>query len=663
MPNGDQVQFPDDMPKDQIRSLILSKFPDAGKQAAASVDDHGLAHRQAMTAAEKAVSPITEYPRNYQEMNLEAQHQVGRGVDQLKSAFSNAKSLYEEGGPQSLWEGVKGAGNVAAGALGYVGSPISAAYRSIAGQPIEDVTGIPREQTEFALQLATPGIGMTKLPEAPGLPVNPGKFVPASDTTIAPTPGQEVAAAANRLSETGAPVEVPKAVATDSMALQRIAATAKNVPLGGDPLVKSAERTLEQLGTKASEVAGGYGGGTVEGSGEAASTGIKNWITGESKAKVNKLYDQVDNLVNPESTTPLVNTRNVAAEIKAEYDAAHLQPGKAVNLIEEAAASDGLTYQGIKTLRTKIGEAMDSGILPEGMSGGDLKRIYGALTDDLRNSVLVGGSPKAVAQFDRANDYYKLVSDRRESLAKIVGADGNVPVEKVFDRLQAMASSSSRGDHVKLAQARKAIGADDWNEFVSGVVAKLGRDAEGNFSPERFITDYGKMSDSGKNILFRSGGKGDLAQHLDDIAKVSSRFKELQKFANKSGTAQSVIGGGIGAGLMPALHGDIVSPLGTIGTVVGARVLSYALSRPATAASVAKLVRAQTSIAASPSPANIAAYALASRNLISTLGEKAKGVAVPDFLRALQGPSPAGADGLRIYVSPDKPAGAQNEQR
>lgn len=31
MPNGDQVQFPDDMPADQIKSMILKKFPDAGQ--------------------------------------------------------------------------------------------------------------------------------------------------------------------------------------------------------------------------------------------------------------------------------------------------------------------------------------------------------------------------------------------------------------------------------------------------------------------------------------------------------------------------------------------------------------------------------------------------------------------------------------------------------
>lgn len=34
MPNGDQVAFPDDMPADQIKALILAKFPNAAKAAA-----------------------------------------------------------------------------------------------------------------------------------------------------------------------------------------------------------------------------------------------------------------------------------------------------------------------------------------------------------------------------------------------------------------------------------------------------------------------------------------------------------------------------------------------------------------------------------------------------------------------------------------------------
>jgi hypothetical protein len=278
---------------------------------------------------------------------------------------------------------------------------------------------------------------------------------------------------------------------------------------------------------------------------------------------------------------------------------------------------------------------LNGGILPEGVSGGELKRIYGALSKDLERSVSSAGGPQAKAAFDRANRYYGLASERRESLAKIVGADGNAPAETVFSRIEAMAGSTARADVSKLAQARKAIGSEDWNEVASTVVSRLGRDVEGNFSPQRFVTAYEKLSDAGKSVLFRSGDKAGLADHLDDIAKVSSRFKELQKFANPSGTGRTVLGGGIGTGLW-------MDPLSTIGTVAGGRALAMALARPASAASVAKLAKAQQALVVSPSASKVAAYTLAARNLISTLELKA--VTPADFLKSMQGPVPARAE-------------------
>jgi hypothetical protein len=116
--------------------------------------DHGLSERQKLSPIGKALNPITSYPETYQRMNREAQDQVSRGVGQLGN------------GP---WETTKGLGNIALGSAGFVASPINAAYRSIIGQPVEDVTGIPREYTEFGAQLATPGLGMTRLPKAPGV--------------------------------------------------------------------------------------------------------------------------------------------------------------------------------------------------------------------------------------------------------------------------------------------------------------------------------------------------------------------------------------------------------------------------------------------------------------------------------------------------------------
>lgn len=64
MPNGDQVQFPDDMPNDQIKSLILKKFPDAGGQS--SLRDRALNSLppELREYARKALSPA----------DLEGQH-------------------------------------------------------------------------------------------------------------------------------------------------------------------------------------------------------------------------------------------------------------------------------------------------------------------------------------------------------------------------------------------------------------------------------------------------------------------------------------------------------------------------------------------------------------------------------------------------------------
>lgn len=118
--------------------------------------DHGLSERQKLSPLGKAINPLTSYWDTYKTMNKEAREQASHGAGQLAH-------------PDSAWDFAKGAGNVALGGLGYVTSPINAGYRSVVGQPIEDVTGIPREYTEFTGQMLTPGLGMTKLAKAPGV--------------------------------------------------------------------------------------------------------------------------------------------------------------------------------------------------------------------------------------------------------------------------------------------------------------------------------------------------------------------------------------------------------------------------------------------------------------------------------------------------------------
>jgi hypothetical protein len=66
-----------------------------------------------------------------------------------------------------LWEKAKGAGTAALGAASYVASPINAALRVAVGNPVEQLTGVPKEYSEFAAGLALPGIGLTRATPKP----------------------------------------------------------------------------------------------------------------------------------------------------------------------------------------------------------------------------------------------------------------------------------------------------------------------------------------------------------------------------------------------------------------------------------------------------------------------------------------------------------------
>jgi hypothetical protein len=243
-------------------------------------DDHGLARRQQMSQVEKAVSPITEYPRNYQEMRQEAEHQVGRGVGQLTGALSKASGdLSQPGELGNLWEATKGAGNVALGSLGFVASPLSALYRSIVGQPLEDVTGIPREQTEFAAQLATPGIGFTQLAKAPGAaPLGPLIRPPAE------VPRPVVAEAAQRLNEAGLPVDVPRAI-TGGRVAQETGQSVSKIPYAGEPIGTAIHTKLpQQLEEARNAVAAEHGAGSGANVANRVRTTLEEGAAAETQA-------------------------------------------------------------------------------------------------------------------------------------------------------------------------------------------------------------------------------------------------------------------------------------------------------------------------------------------------------------------------------------------
>lgn len=379
-------------------------------------------------------------------------------------------------------------------------------------------------------------------------------------------------------------VQLPAAVASENMATQRVASTLRNVPGGGDPLVKSSERAIRQLGEAADNTVAGFGGSNPYTAGGAAREAIEVGWAGRTKEIGNKLYGNVDHLVDKTVQTPLEATRKAATEILGEQAASRISgPGKAVSFVREAIDDPkGLTYEGVKNLRTRVGEMLKNknALASSGVSERELQRIYAGLSDDLSSSVRNAGGDKAVSAFERANAFNRNVAGRKESLRKLIGAEND---EAVYNRIVSAASDKGSANFDLLRQARNAVGKDAWDEVAGTVVSRMGRDAEGAFSPSRFLTDYGKLSPAGKGMLFNSTGRGELARSLDDLAAVSSKFKDLQKFANPSGTAQGGIGAALGAGLY-------AEPVTAISALLGARGMSMVLSKPAAVRATTKFL-------------------------------------------------------------------------
>lgn len=381
-------------------------------------------------------------------------------------------------------------------------------------------------------------------------------------------------------------VEVPRYLATDSTAVPQVAASIKNVPFAGQPIVRSAERLSEQLGQAKSGIAGI--GGTPESAGERAKSGLTSFIQTGSKKPVSAAYEAVDALIDPEVRVPLDNTRDMIGQIMAERTRARI-PGqsKAVQTVFDAVQDPrGMDYAGTKGLRSFLGEKSPLELASQGLAPTEVKRIYGALTKDLGAVVRDAGGDEAFTAWHRANRLASLTKAQQNALTKITGTTGDAASEAVFNRLVTFANSKAGGDLKRLQLARKAMGPDAWEAVGSALIDRLGMAPDGTFSPGRFVTAFGNMAPAGRSQVFSP------SQHaaLMDLFTVSKHVQDrITRFANPSGTARGVFGNMVAGGSL------FVHPVHAIVGLVGARLAAEALSRPAVVRAATQAARASLS--------------------------------------------------------------------
>jgi hypothetical protein len=233
----------------------------------------------------------------------------------------------------------------------------------------------------------------------------------------------------------------------------------------------------------------------------------------------------------------------------------------------------------IEELRTQVGYQLEHPSFgPDQMPRAQLKRLYAAITNDMRNAARSRG-PAALNALSRATTNYGIRMKMIDRLDPLVSGDSR---ERIFARLTTAAQQTGFGGDAGLLQAaKKVLSPQEWGDFGASVISRLGERtpgakdvlSEAHFSPSSFVTNYAKLSSRAKDMIFGFDTPGSPRANLETLTRVSQAEKNVGKLANVSHSGELIIGGGLvleaAQAAWRALTAGHVGELAGWGTAVG----------------------------------------------------------------------------------------------
>ncbi len=361
---------------------------------------------------------------------------------------------------------------------------------------------------------------------------------------------------------------------------ERIAAatgTASTRLAGGEALIRGAERFVGNVQADISLSADRIT--------EIIKTPVRDLVAAEGEGfllKSNAMLQRVDGFFDGTETVRVDEAMNALAGSAQKFDLAELGEEftsprfqRWANLIRESGGT--LSYNDLRLFRTEVGRLLRKPeiLLGESLDSEALKKLYGALSDDLMEAAKEVG-PDAVQAVQQADDFYREGAETiRTTLGKLLKLDASG--EATFDLLLRRAGDKGSANIRELQALREAIPDDEWAEVASAVIRELGRPtaanvdrlADANFSVTSFMTNFNRLSDDGKQVLF--GGREGLLDELDNLADVVTRLRQTERLMNVSGTAR--IGVYSTLGLMVGLEQFMTAGATVAGSAVAAKLM------------------------------------------------------------------------------------------
>jgi hypothetical protein len=433
------------------------------------------------------------------------------------------------------------------------------------------------------------------------------------------TPGERAAATAAQL---GAPL--PRGVASDSRVVQATTAKMQSLPVVGERIRGKVEAAEEAAGRfvegTAAELAGGQPSRAV------ADTLIRpalRDVIDTNLTRIDVAYSNVRSMIDQNARLPMPRTQaTLNAIVRERVNAGWVNPDQGLEQFFNVA--NGTTFNGAQRARVDARAAGDVLVPHPGYNAADFNRLTRAMTADLRHNVQrfaavnLRSPQRALRAFDDAERQFGALADQNKILYRLTGAPG----ESAISRL--LGAAREKGGNVRLlGQLRTSMPRQDFYQVSGLLLHELGAaPATGDFSLARFVTNWNNISDHAKRVLFDPPHR----QAIDDIANLGTHIKGALKQANVSHTAGALIMIELAAHAA-ALAGDIVSGGGMTTAAAmsavghaGTGLLAFWLGNAAKASSIAAFMRAHRAAQLNPTPARVAAFKLATRNMANNLG-------------------------------------------
>ncbi len=365
--------------------------------------------------------------------------------------------------------------------------------------------------------------------------------------------------------------------ATDNVFLHGLENLAAKFPGGSGVMKGFIEAQQKNIGATART------GVPTEAAGRAIETGIKGagGFLDRTKATWNRLDQAVASKIPPGSTFVPSSTVQALDDLTRPVTGAEQTTSALVNpkladmktnLAADLQANNGqVPFEALRALRSKVGAMMDDALV-SGIPGGELKRVYASLSEDLGNAANKAGAGK---EFSRQNNYYRARMDRIETVLDRVIGKGRQP-EDIFKAVNPTDPDQSN----KLRSVMRSLDPSERQVVSEAVVNRLGRASPGNqnelgeiFSSETFLTNWNKLSKGARQQLFPDPP---LRENVNRIAKAASLIRAGKGiYANPSGTAGSFAAYAVYMGPIAAIGGGLGGVPGAIGASATAAGTAY----------------------------------------------------------------------------------------